>query len=709
MAESSSPAREGGVVHAVRFGAFEMDIKSGELRRNGALVRLQPQPFKVLALLVDQPGRVVTREEIQSTVWPAGTFVDCEQSRNCCIRQIRSALGDSALHPRYVETLPRRGYRWVGGSVERALPLVTVHDWPRPVSEGKSNDSGAAGVEAPTLAPHAAVEPRWSTVALVLAAAAVFLSALAFAYRLGGLPQGAAPRPSFQRITFHRGAVTSARFGPEHQVVYVAAWEGRPWAMRLVNSGARESRPLGIANSRIVAASDSEVAFLRRRILARAPLAGGPPREVSQGIRAADWTADASEFAVVRVEKNRFRLEYPIGRSLGEMNDVSRLRLSPDGELLALAEHLMFGDDRGQVVIMDRDGERLAVSGPWGSLDGLAWSPGGDEVWFTAARVGVKSELHALTRDGRVRHIHAAMGRLVLHDIAPDGRVLLERTGTGGETFLGRSGQEGLRELTWLDVSGAEGLSADGSQVLLVESGDGGGPDYTSYLRSTDGSLPMRLGPGRGTSLSIDGKWALVIPVRTPDHVQVVPTGAGESRQFRIPGAATHEMAGWLPDGKTIYVSTRDSSGRWAAWLVDGASGESRPLPLPEGVILYSNTFSPDGTQFVTRCPGGEAHCMYSTTGGDPIPLAGAEPEWRAVAWDEHDRVYFRDRTFQMAEALWRVDMATGRSEHVADLAPPDRSGVLGLTRVTVAHSGEAWAFSLIRRLSDLYVVRDLR
>ena len=697
MAESSSEAREGGVVHVVRFGAFEMDVKSGELRRNGGLVRLQPQPFKVLALLVDQPGRVVTREEIQSAVWPAGTFVDFEQSLNFCIRQIRSALGDSALHPRYVETLPRRGYRWVGGSVERALPPATVHDWPRPVAEGQSNDSGAA------------VEPRWSTVALVLAAAAVFLSALAFAYRLGGLPQSEPRRPSFQRITFHRGAVTSARFGPEHQVVYVASWEGRPRDMQLVNSGARESRSLGIADSRIVAASDSEVAFLRRRVLARAPLAGGPPREVSRGIRAADWTADASEFAVVRVEENRFRLEYPIGRSLGETNDVSRLRLSPDGELLALAEHVMFGDDRGQVVIMNRAGERLAVSGPWGSLDGLAWSPAGDEVWFTAARVGVKSELHALAPDGRVRHIHAAMGRLVLHDIAPDGRILLERTGTGGETFLGRSGQEELHELTWLDVSGAEGLSADGSQVLLVESGDGGGPDYTFYLRSTDGSLPMRLGPGRGTSLSIDGKWALMIPVRTPDHVRVVPTGAGESRQFRIPGAATHEMAGWLPDGKTIYVSTRDSSGRWAAWLVDAASGESRPLPLPDGVVLYANTFSPDGTRFVTRCPQGEANCVYSTTGSDPVPLAGAEPEWRAVAWDEHDRVYFRDRILQMLEALWRVDMATGRSEHVADLAPPDRSGVLGLTRVTVAHSGEAWAFSLIRRLSDLYVVTNLR
>ena len=130
------------------------------MRRNGALVRLQPQPFKVLALLAAQPGEVVTREEIQSTVWPAGTFVDFEQSLNFCIRQIRSALGDSALHPRYVETLPRRGYRWVGGSVERALPPATVHDWPRPVSEDQSNENGGPGAEAPTLAPDATVEPR---------------------------------------------------------------------------------------------------------------------------------------------------------------------------------------------------------------------------------------------------------------------------------------------------------------------------------------------------------------------------------------------------------------------------------------------------------------------------------------------------------------------------------------------------------------------
>ncbi len=696
-------------MHALRFGAFEMDIKSGELRRNGTLVRLQPQPFKVLALLAERPGEVVTRDEIQSNVWPAGTFVDFEQSLNFCIRQLRAALGDSAMHPRYVETLPRRGYRWVGGSVERVPPPVTVHEWPRPVSEEKSNGNGDPAVATLPLPRDDAHEPRWRTVALVLAGAAVFLGALAFAYRLGGRPAGEAPRPSFQRITFHRGAVTSARFGPENQVVYVASWEGRSRDMQLVNSGARESRPLDIENARIVAASDSEVAFLQRQVLARAPLAGGPPREVSKKIQAADWTADTSEFAVVRIQGHRFRLEYPIGRPLGETHDVSRLRLSPDGELLALAEHPMFGDDRGQVVIVDRSGERLAVSGPWGSLDGLAWSPRGDEVWFTAAGVGVKSELHALTPDGRVRHVHAAMGRLVLHDIAPDGRVLLERTGCGGETFFGGVGQEGLRELTWLDVSGVEGLSADGSMALLVESGDGGGPDYTSYLRPTDGSLPVRLGPWRGTSLSADGKWALMIPVRTPDHVEMVPTGPGQSRRFQIPGAATHEMAGWLADGQTLYVVTRDSSNEWAHWLVDVATGEPRPLPLPDGVLLYANTFSPDATRFAARCPDLEAHCVYATEGGDPVPLPGAAPEWRAVAWDQNDQVYFRDGLDGMPEVLWRVDVATGQSERVAELAPPARSGVLGLTRVTVSRSGEAWSFSLIRRLSDLYVVTGLR
>src|SRR5438045_6946115 len=97
----------------VRFGSFELDLASSELRKSGILVRLQPHPARVLVLLTTRAGQLVTREEIKEELWGAGTFVDFEQGLNFCIRQIRAALGDSAESPRYVQTLPRRGYRFI--------------------------------------------------------------------------------------------------------------------------------------------------------------------------------------------------------------------------------------------------------------------------------------------------------------------------------------------------------------------------------------------------------------------------------------------------------------------------------------------------------------------------------------------------------------------------------------------------------------------
>ena len=149
MHRASNPLNDAteGQLLALRFGPFELDVRSGELRRNGTTVRLQPQPFKVLVLLACRPGEVVTREEIQAEVWPAGTFVDFEQSLNFCVRQIRASLGDNANAPRYLETLPRRGYRWVGGAVEKVTAPATVREWPRPV-RGRAPGAGARGAAA---------------------------------------------------------------------------------------------------------------------------------------------------------------------------------------------------------------------------------------------------------------------------------------------------------------------------------------------------------------------------------------------------------------------------------------------------------------------------------------------------------------------------------------------------------------------------------
>jgi hypothetical protein len=125
-------------------------------------------------------------------------------------------------------------------------------------------------------------------------------------------------------------------------------------------------------------------------------------------------------------------------------------------------------------------------------------------------------------------------------------------------------------------------------------------------------------------------------------------------------------------------------------------------------VALYHNTFSPDGTRFVARCADSKEHCVYDTASGSAEPLERAAAEWVPVAWDQEDRVFFRDRSKMIPEVLWRVDMASGEPERVAEIGPRDRSGILGLTRLTVAQSGEAWAYSVMRRLSDLYVVSGL-
>jgi cholera toxin transcriptional activator len=107
------PASEGNSSRIARFGVFELDLAAGELRKNGAKLRLQEQPFQVLALLLERAGDVVTREELRQKLWPADTFVDFDHSLNTAVNKLRETLGDSASNPRYIETLARRGYRFI--------------------------------------------------------------------------------------------------------------------------------------------------------------------------------------------------------------------------------------------------------------------------------------------------------------------------------------------------------------------------------------------------------------------------------------------------------------------------------------------------------------------------------------------------------------------------------------------------------------------
>src|SRR5215470_8278607 len=128
----------------IRFGGFELELKSGELRKDGVPIKLQNQPFRVLAFLASHPGELVTRDELRQQIWQTDTFVDFEHGLNFCIKQIRTALGDNAQSPLYIETLPRRGYRFIapvktggtsGGGETKPPSDVTLAD--------PSGDSGS--------------------------------------------------------------------------------------------------------------------------------------------------------------------------------------------------------------------------------------------------------------------------------------------------------------------------------------------------------------------------------------------------------------------------------------------------------------------------------------------------------------------------------------------------------------------------------------
>src|SRR6266852_9342444 len=162
----------------VRFGGFEVDLRSGELHKQGIKIKLHDQPFQVLAMLLEHPGELVTREQLHQKLWPADTFVDFDVGLNSAIKRLRDALGDSAESPRYIETLPRRGYRFIA-SVEDNIPAIA----PGPLPSIGTGQSEAASVAKPAedapAAAKARLRPRsiWG-LALAVAAGLALLLAL---------------------------------------------------------------------------------------------------------------------------------------------------------------------------------------------------------------------------------------------------------------------------------------------------------------------------------------------------------------------------------------------------------------------------------------------------------------------------------------------------------------------------------------------------
>src|SRR4029453_6753570 len=166
----------------------------------------------------------------------------------------------------------------------------------------------------------------------------------------------------------------------------------------------------------------------------------------------ADWAPDGQTLAVVHFVAGRNRLEFPIGKVLYETAGwISHPRISPTGDLVAFLEHQAQWDDRGWVSVVDLSGNKKTLSGEWSAEEGLAWSADGDEIWFTAARAGEPFSLRAVTRSGYERVIGRSPTDLMVHDIAPDGRVLLSVVQYSSDVIGLGPGETRERNLSWLD------------------------------------------------------------------------------------------------------------------------------------------------------------------------------------------------------------------------------------------------------------------
>jgi len=523
----------------------------------------------------------------------------------------------------------------------------------------------------------------------------------------------------YRQLTFRHGGIRMARFAPDGKtMIYSGAWEERPIEIYTTRAESPESRAFGLEGAEVLAVStQGEMAVLLRSrniepfinsgTLARVPLQGGAPREVLERVQWADWSPDGNNFLVVRDLEGQNRLEYPSGKVLYKTAGwISHARISPDGKSVAFIEHPQRRDDMGSVAIVDLNGVKKTLSDGWESVQGLAWSPSGEEVWFTSARVSSDRFLNAVSLTGVERLIAREPGTMTLQDITRDGHVLLTRD-------VVRVGMVGVppgavkeTDLSWLDWSAPQDLSADGKMLLFTESGEGGGENYSSYFRTTDGAPAVRLGSGSGYALSPDKKWVLASEPRVPSDSMLLPTGPGESRKLTHSGV-TLVRAHWLPDGKR-YVFLGNEKDRGLRLWVQSVDND-KPTPIsPEGIRASQWVISPDGTQVAAAQTDRNGY-LFPVDGGDAKAIPGFPEGYIPVGWLSDGKTLLIYNPGDLPAKVDRLNLAMGQRQPWKSLMPPDAAGVTDVGPILITPDGKSYVYEYGRTLSDLYLVDGIK
>ncbi len=568
--------------------------------------------------------------------------------------------------------------------------------------------------------------PRLARRRLRGAAVAASAALLALGAFLVARLSGREVPPHFQQVTFRSAGISSARFTPDgHSVVYSAQWEGKRPELFETRLEQPESRPAGVSASQILSISRAgEMAVLLLPphgmilrspqndltvrdprlfygTLARAPLAGGSPREILDDVLYADWSPDGRELAVIHFADGGNRVEFPIGKVLFRENYwLTDLRVSPGGEWLA------FAGPSSELEMVDRSG---TVEARHPEITWHAWSPRTGELWYTTLSSGT-TEIHALRPRGAERRVATLAGNFGLYDVASDGRLLLGQILDSVEILGSFPGESRDRNLSNFDRSSLLDASASGDLILFEEIGRVGDIRRpVLYVRRTDGSPAKRLGEFYSAVLSGDGKFVLT---GTEGRLSLVPTGPGQPIPIATPGVETSGRFGFLPRGEGIFFMGSARGQRPRIYVQSLPSGVPRAIS-PESV--RRPVLSGDGRYVCARNAQG-VWTLYPVESGETRPVAGLESGEEPFQWTTDGRLlYVRGADVQRpGEALiparvFRLDPWTGRRELWKEIPPLSPTMGGGIGTIVFAADGKICFYNHHRYSSELFVAQGLK
>ncbi|HST08871.1 MAG TPA: winged helix-turn-helix domain-containing protein [Terriglobales bacterium] len=671
----------------VRFADFEVDVRVGELRKHGRRLRLQEQPLRVLAMLLDRPGELVSREELRLSLWPADTFVDFDHGLNSAVARLREKLNDSAEAPRYVETVPRKGYRFIG-QVQELEPE------PAPASP-----SPPTTVQTPRHFLHAGFHRPWGVLASVCF---VFLLLV---LRTHGFPSKKAhpllPAPEVIPLAGLAGYEVGPAFSPDGNQVAFTEINGRQ------NSGIYTSLVGGEGSLRLTSnrgdccvawsPNSREVAFLRRhddqQDIYVVPAIGGAERRLYSTARTAypslAWSPDGRSLAFsygpsgnLSTNITLLSLSDSSTRSLTTPPDAYLDRnpaFSADGTQLAFIRGTIAGVANDVYVMPVSGGAPRRLTFDNRPLAGLTWATAcGNELIYASTR-GSSAALWRISASGGTPSLVSDAGLMAYSpSVSRSGNELAYQQAIGKDNIWRLNVRQGRR----VPGNAAIAIAAKGRKLRPSFSPDG---KRIAFESDRLGSMEIWICDSTGincaqiTSLhgtagtarwSPDGK-TIAFEFHPGEHsdVYTVDVVGGAPRRIPTLAGADNLAPSWSCDGKWLYFSSKRGGDPFELWKVPSNGGTPVQITHAGGI---AGAESQDGKYLY--------YSKYETTGIWRMPLAGGpetrvSPEPDGTEWFNwglaHNGIYFLNPDSEPKTTVDFFDFTTGKTRHLFALEKP--------------------------------------